>query len=147
MKLSHVKPTKFSKICDDIEYLIWNSEPSLSQDSLSLNIYGKTGSSEIMTDLHRLGHELSYTETKFIEDKWVEWSKEKSKLVPNHFRDGVLATHVVDNIDWKSKTFKGIETHNTNSIIIQQEYVTEHTNQSNVASIPDIASQKTSSIL
>ena len=72
MKLSHVKPTKFSKICDDIEYLISNSEPSLSQDSLSLNIYGKTGSSEIMTDLHRLGHELSYTETKFIEDKWVE---------------------------------------------------------------------------
>ena len=34
-----------------------------------------------MTDLHRLGHGLSYIETKFIKDKWVEWSEKQSKLV------------------------------------------------------------------
>ena len=48
-----------------------------------------------------------------------------------------LVTHVVDNIDCKNRTFKGRETQNTNSILIQQEYVTEHTNQSNDILTPD----------
>ena len=73
-----------------------------------------------MTDLLRLYHKLSYTETKFIEDKWAEWGKKQSKLVPNNFRKGVLVTHVVDNINWKNNSFKSRETHTTNSIIIQQ---------------------------
>ena len=60
-----------------------------------------------MTDLHRLGHGLSYTDTKFIENKWVEWSKKQSKLVLNNFREGVLVTHVIDDTDRKDKTFKG----------------------------------------
>ena len=60
-----------------------------------------------MTDLHRLGHGLSYTDTKFIENKWVEWSKKQSKLVLNNFREGVLVTHVIDDTDRKDKTLKG----------------------------------------
>ena len=60
-----------------------------------------------MTDLHRLGHGLSYTDTKFIENKWVEWSKKQSKLVLNNFREGVLVTHVIDDTDRKDKTFNG----------------------------------------
>ena len=115
VKLSHVKATKVSKICEDIESLISNSKPY--HKSCCHNIYRKTGSSEIMTDLLRLGHEFSYTETKFIEDKWAEWSKKQSKLVPSNFREGVRVTHVVDNIDCR-------ETHKTNSIIVRQEYVT-----------------------
>ena len=51
---------------DDIEPLISNSEFLLSQVLLLLNIYRKTGSSEKMTNLNRLDHELSFTETKFI---------------------------------------------------------------------------------
>ena len=39
VKLSHAKATKVSKICDDIESLISNSERSLLQVLLSLNIY------------------------------------------------------------------------------------------------------------
>ena len=35
LKLSYVKATKVSKLCDDIESLISNSEPSLSQVLLS----------------------------------------------------------------------------------------------------------------
>ena len=93
---------------------------------------GKSSSSVIITDLHRLGHGLPYTETKFIKDKRVEWSKKQSKLVPKNFGEGVLITHVVDNIVWKNKTFEGKETHKTNSIIMQQEYVTKTTDQSNV---------------
>ena len=87
---------------------------------LSLNIYRKTDSSEIITVLHRIGHGLSYTETKFIGDKWAEWSENQSKLVPNNIDEDSIVTLVADNIDWKNKTFKGKETHNTNSILIQQ---------------------------
>ena len=43
VKLSEVKATKVSIICDDIETLIPNAKPSLSQVLLSLNIYRKTG--------------------------------------------------------------------------------------------------------
>ena len=72
-----------------------------------------------MTNLLRLGHKLSYNETKFIEDKWAKWSKKQPKFVPNNFRKGVV-THVVDNIDWKNNSFESRDTHTTNSILIQQ---------------------------
>ena len=58
VKLSKIKTTRVSKICDDIETLIPNVKPSLSQVLLSLNIYRKTGSSEVITDLHRTEHRL-----------------------------------------------------------------------------------------
>ena len=45
-KLSKVKASKISKICGDIETLIPNAKPSLSQVLLSLNIYRTTDSSE-----------------------------------------------------------------------------------------------------
>lgn len=38
----------------------------------------------------------------------------QSKLLQSNFREGVLVTNVVDDIDWKNKTFKGKETHNIN---------------------------------
>ena len=106
VKLSKVKATKVSKICDDIETLIPNAKPSLLQVLLSLNIYKKTGSSEVITDLHRIGHGLSYTETKFIEDKWSEWSENQSKLVPNNIDEDSIVTLVADNIDWKNAQYQ-----------------------------------------
>ena len=75
VKLSKPKATKVSKICDDIEFLIPISCPSLSQVILLLNVYRKTGSSDIVNDLYKFGHGISYTETKFIEGKWAEWSE------------------------------------------------------------------------
>ena len=54
VKLPHAKTTKVSKICNVIKSLISNSKPSLS-----LNIYRKAGSNEIMTGWHRLGHALT----------------------------------------------------------------------------------------
>ena len=105
-KLSEVKATKVSKICDDIETLIPNAKPSLLQVFLSLNIYRKIGSSEVIIDLHRIGHGLSYI--------WV----------PNNIDENSIVTLVADNIDWKNKTFKGEETHNTNSILKKREYLT-----------------------
>ena len=51
VKLSKVKTIKVKKICDDIESLVPNSIPSLSQVLLSLNVYRKTGLSNLVDDL------------------------------------------------------------------------------------------------
>ena len=59
-----------------------------------------------MEDLHKVGYGISYTETKFIEDKWVEWSEQQSSLFPNNIEKGLITTLVFDNIDWKTKTTK-----------------------------------------
>ena len=56
VKLAKVKTAKVSKICDDIEILIPNTKPSLSQ-MLPLNIYRKTGSGEVITDFHGMDTE------------------------------------------------------------------------------------------
>ena len=124
VKLSKTKSTKVVKLCQDIESLVPNNKPSYSQILLSLNTYHKTGSTKIVNDLHRFGHGISYTEAKFIEDKWVEWSSKQSSYIPSNICKGVEAVHVVDNIDWKNKNISGIETHNTNSILIQYSLTT-----------------------
>ena len=126
VKVSKPKATNVSKICDDIESLIPNSCPSLSQLLLSLNVYRKTGPSVIVHDLHKIGHGILYTGTKFIENNWGEWNDNTSSIVPANIKQGVVVTHVVDNIDWKNKNFKEKETHNTNSILFQQLPYSSH---------------------
>ena len=128
MQLSSTKATKVSKICSDIESLVPHASPALSQVLLSLNMYRKTGSSTVVDDLHKLGHGISYTETKFIEDKWAEWAENESRIVPSNIEKNVIVTHVVDNIDWKNKNLRGKETHNTNSILIQHTQSNDKTN-------------------
>ena len=106
VKLSKTKATKVSKICDDIESLIPNSCPSFSLILLSLQVYRKRESSVIANDLHKFGHGISHTETKFIEDKWAEWSESTSNIVPANIEQGVAVNDVVDNINWKNKILK-----------------------------------------
>ena len=83
-----------------------NAKPSLSPMLLSLNIYRKTGSSEVITALHKIGHGLWYTETKFIEDKWAELSENQSRVVLYNIDENSIITLVADHIDWKNKVFK-----------------------------------------
>ena len=85
-----------------------------------------------MTDLHRIGHGLSYTETIFIQDKWAEWSENRLKLVPNDIDEDSIVTLAADNTDSKNKTFKGEETHNTNSILIQKNTLLEDTERKGI---------------
>ena len=54
--------------------------------------------------------------------------------MPVNIKQGVVVTHVVDNIDWKNKNFKGKETHN-NSLIQQLPYSSHRTTGLNI--IPD----------
>ena len=89
VQLSKTKATKITKICAYIASLVPNAFPSLNQFLLSLNVYRKTGSSNIVDDLHKLGHGLSYTETKFIEYKWAEWTESQGSLIPSNIRKGL----------------------------------------------------------
>ena len=75
---------------------------------------------------------MSYTETKCIEDKWAEWSENQLKLVPNNIHEDSIVTLVADNIDWRNKTFKGEETHNTNSIFIQENSLLKDTERKGI---------------
>ena len=120
VKLSKGKATKVMKIRSYIELLIPNTTPSLSQNLLSLSMYRKNGSSTIIDDLHKFRRDMSYTETKFIEGKWEEWSEQQSSLLPSNIEKGLITTLVFDNIDWKNKDHKGKETLNTNLILIQE---------------------------
>ena len=63
------KSIKVMKICDDIMTLIPTLQPVILGQVKSLNTYHKTGSSTIVDDLHKLGHGISYTQTRFIEDE------------------------------------------------------------------------------
>ena len=68
--------------------LIPTLQPALGQVLLSFNTYHTTGSSTIVDDLHKLEHEISHTETSFIEDKWAQWSSNQSTIIPSrHFND------------------------------------------------------------
>ena len=91
MKRSKGKATKVKKIRSDIKSLISNTTPSLSQILLSLSMYKKTGSSTVIDDLHKFGHGISYTETKFIKDNWTEWSKQQSSLLSSNIEKSVLS--------------------------------------------------------
>ena len=120
VRLSKRKSTKVNEICQNIEALVPNAQPRLSQVLLSLNMYCKTGSKNIIEDLSRLGHGISYTQTMFIQDMWAEWTDNQLSYIPSNIQRGKIVTHVFDNIDWKNKNIKRTETHHTNSILVQK---------------------------
>ena len=79
-------------------------------------MYRKMGSSTVIDDLHKFGHVhsvISYTETKFIEDKLAEWLEQQSSLLPSNTEKGRITMLVFDNIDLKNKDHKDKETPNS----------------------------------
>ena len=85
VKRSKNKATKVTKICAEIESLITST-------TLSLSMYRKTGSGCVIDDFHKFGHGISYTETKFIEGKWIEFSEQQSLLLPRDTEKGLVTT-------------------------------------------------------
>ena len=65
------KAQKVIQITQNITALLPNILPSKDQVFLSLTMHRKTGSSDAVDTLHRLGHGISYSGT-FVEDKWAE---------------------------------------------------------------------------
>ena len=103
VRLSKSKSIKVNKICQNVEALVPNAQPRLSQDLLSLNMYCKTGSKSIVEDLSRLGHGISYTQTMFIQDVWDQWTDNQSLYILFNIQKGKMVTCVFNNIDWKNK--------------------------------------------
>lgn len=133
VQLSKTKATKLVQVAQVIQTLLPNAKPSLDQALLSLTMHRKTGSSGVVDTLHNLGYGISYTDTMFIQDKWAEWSKNQQSYIPSNIAKGFQTTHVADNIDWKNKNISGKnETHNTNSILIQPEWIIQAARSSSV---------------
>lgn len=122
VQLSRTKATKLVQIAQNLQTLLPNSCPSMDQTLLSLTMHRKTGSSGVIDTLHRFGYGISYTDTLFIQDKWAAWAEAQHSDIPSNIRKGIQTTHIADNIDWKNKDLGGKnETHNTNSILVQQK--------------------------
>ena len=96
-------------MCQNIESLLPNTKSSLHQGLLSLTMHRKTGSSDVIDTLHKLGYGISYTETLFIEDKWDEWAEAQSTIIPSNIKVNIPTTLVADNIDWENKGLAGKE--------------------------------------
>ena len=88
-------------------------------------MHRKTGSSDVIDTLHKLGYGISYTETLLIEDKWAEWAEAQSTIIPSNIKVNIPTTFVADNIDWEIKAWQEKNKHNTNSILIQQTDASE----------------------
>ena len=66
-----------------------------------------------------MGHGISYTETYFNEDKCAEWSSNQSPIITSNILKSITTTHIVGINDRKNKDLDSPETHNTNSVLIQ----------------------------
>ena len=134
VKLSTNKATIVTQICENINALVPSGQPLLSQVLLSLTMYAKTGSQTVVDDLKKIGSGISYTETRFILDKWAEWAANQSSIIPGNIRKFYMSTHTSDNIDWVGKCGR-LETHLTNSILVQKDDLVDEL--SNVTLKPD----------
>ena len=65
VKLPKSNTEKVLHVCQNIPSLFY-------QTLLPLTLHRKTGSSDIIDTLHKLGYDISYTETLFTEDKWAK---------------------------------------------------------------------------
>ena len=115
VNLSSNKSLKVQQICQNLQSLLPKSQPSLDQLLLAPTLHRKTGSSDVVHILNRLGYGVPYTELLFVLNKWADWASKQK-------------THIPPNIDW-ART----QVHHTNSILIQhvgsgteQEYTNVH---------------------
>ena len=124
--LSYRKATKISEIVQNIQSLVSGAQPSFNQILLSITMLAKTGSQMVVNNLKQLGHGLSNTETVFMQDKWAEWTERLKSIISSNIKKRVTVSHVFGNIHWKNKTLDRIETHHTNSILVQKYDLAEN---------------------
>ena len=120
------KSLKIQQISRNLVSLMPSAQPSLDQVLLSMILHRKTGSRDVVDTIHLLGYGISYTQTLFMEDKWAEWDRGQNRSIPANITKNVSTILVADNIDWKNKPLSGIETHNTNCILIQHQVLSQN---------------------
>ena len=86
----------------------------------------KTTSQMVVNNFKQLGHGLSNTETVLMQDKWAEWTERPKSIIPSNIKKGIIVRHVFGNIHWKNKIPDRIETHHTNSILVQKQDLAEN---------------------
>ena len=100
VKLPKSKAEKVLPVCQNIESLLPNTKPSLDQALLSLTMHRKTGSSDVIDTLYKLGYGISYTVTLFIEDKWTQRAEAQPTIIYSSIKVNIPTTLVADNRDW-----------------------------------------------
>ena len=116
VNISHRKTLKLNQMCQNLQSLLPHFSYSLDQLLLSLTLHRKTGSSDVLDVLNRLGYGVPYTDLLFVLNIWAEWASKQKTHIPTNIKKGVFTTHVTDNIDWGTT-----QIHHTNSILIQHE--------------------------
>ena len=106
------------KVCDDIVTLIPTLRPALGQVLLSHKTLHKTGLNTIVDYLCKLRHGISYTATRFSENKWAKWSSNKPPIITLNIHKDITTTHIVNIFDRNNINLNSPETHNTNSVLI-----------------------------
>ena len=109
--LSDFKAIKKGEIVQNIQSLVPGAQPGFHQILLSITMLAKTGLQLIVNNFKQLGYGSSNTEIVFIQDEWSEWTERLRSIILSYIEKGVIVTHFFDNIDWKNKTLKRIETH------------------------------------
>ena len=78
--LSDRKTLKVKQMCQNLQSLLPHFQPSLDQLLLSLTLHRKTGSSDVVDILNRLGYGVPYTKLLFVLNIRAEWaSKQKER--------------------------------------------------------------------
>ena len=111
---------KVLSICQDIMNLSRRKLCTPKAFSLGLTIKHLTGSKEVITLLHRLGHCVSYDSILGYETSLAHIALSQAHDIPAGFVKGSLVLLVWDNIDFLEETKSGTgTTHHTNGIMIQ----------------------------
>lgn len=115
---------KAISVCQDLVNLMSRNQlTSPKALALGLTVKHLTGSKELITILHRLGHCASYDSIRTYETSLAHHLISNQHRIPEFFAHGSLIVMVWDNIDFLEETKSGHgTTHHTNGILIQLDH-------------------------
>ena len=107
---------KIWAVASDWQSLVTHERSSRST-ALSLIVHRLTGSKEVTSLLHKLGHGISYKDVRLLTNSWAQNVK---RSVPAVLVPGKPFHVTLDNSDEKQQTLTGAETtHHTNGTVFQ----------------------------
>ncbi|KAK6168598.1 hypothetical protein SNE40_019797 [Patella caerulea] len=129
---------KILSICQDIVYLASGGRKQTPKAlSLGLTTRHLTGSSQLLTILHKLGHCSSTSTIIGFETSLAELQLATQGSIPKGFGRSIPAILVWDNIDFGEETLSGKgTTHHTNGILIQNKAMISETVKPREFSLP-----------
>ena len=86
VKLPKSKAEKVIQICQNIEFSLPKTKPSLHQVLLSVTMHRKTSFSEVIQAFHKLGYRISYIKPLFIKGKWADRAESQSTIISSNVK-------------------------------------------------------------